>query len=255
MAAMTRMLESKSAARPPFAPPFLKVGKTVIAQTANILFYLGPRLALAPRDEEGRLWTHQLQLTITDLVVEIYDTHHPVTSWLYFEEQIPSAQRRTKDFWRYRVPKFLGYFERVLQKNGGQYLVGRRPDLCRPLAVPDRRGAALRVPEAHEAVREEGAGPDRAARPRGEAPAHQGLPRLGAADSVQPMGDLSVLQGAGWLTLPGRGAAAIRDRRKHSACDDPGSAAHHCASLRAAPRPGNGFRNRRNTLVSRRSRP
>ena len=126
MAAMTRILESKSAARPPFAPPFLKVGKTVIAQTANILFYLGPRLDLAPRDEEGRLWTHQLQLTITDLVVEIHDTHHPVTSWLYFEEQIPSAQRRTKDFWRYRVPKFLGYFERVLQKNGGQYLVGRR---------------------------------------------------------------------------------------------------------------------------------
>ena len=126
MAAMTRILESKSAARPPFAPPFLKVGKTVIAQTANILFYLGPRLGLAPRDEEGRLWTHQLQLTITDLVVEIHDTHHPVTSWLYFEEQIPSAQRRTKDFWRYRVPKFLGYFERVLQKNGGQYLVGRR---------------------------------------------------------------------------------------------------------------------------------
>jgi len=24
------------------------------------------------------------------------------------------------------VPKFLGYFERVLQKNGGQYLIGRR---------------------------------------------------------------------------------------------------------------------------------
>ena len=126
MAAMTRIIESKSAARPPFAPPFLKAGKTVIAQTANILFYLGPRLGLAPRDEEGRLWAHQLQLTITDLVVEIHDTHHPVTSWLYFEEQMPAAQRRTKDFWRYRVPKFLGYFERVLQKNGGHYLVGRR---------------------------------------------------------------------------------------------------------------------------------
>jgi glutathione S-transferase len=126
MAAMTRIIESKTAARPPFAPPFLKAGKTVIAQTANVLFYLGPRLGLAPRDEEGRLWTHQLQLTITDLVVEIHDTHHPVTSWLYFEEQIPSAQHRTKDFWRYRVPKFLGYFERVQQKNGGQYLVGRR---------------------------------------------------------------------------------------------------------------------------------
>ena len=126
MAAMTRLLDSKSAARPPFAPPFLKAGKTIIAQTANILCYLGPRLGLAPRDEEGRLWTHQLQLTITDLVVEIHDTHHPVSGWLYFEEQRPAARRRTQDFWRYRVPKYLRYFERVLNKNGGNYLVGRR---------------------------------------------------------------------------------------------------------------------------------
>src|SRR5579863_9526642 len=35
-------------------------------------------------------------------------------------------KRRTADFWRYRAPKFLGYFERVLKHNGGQYLVGRR---------------------------------------------------------------------------------------------------------------------------------
>jgi glutathione S-transferase len=126
MAAMTRLLDNKRSARPPFAPPFLKAGNLVIAQTAEILFYLGPQLNLAPRDEAGRLWAHQLQLTISDLVVEIHDTHHPVSGWLYFEEQIPSALRRTKDFWRYRVPKFLGYFERVLQRNGGQYLVGRR---------------------------------------------------------------------------------------------------------------------------------
>ena len=124
--AMTRILDSERARRPPFAPPFLKAGKLVIAQTANILLYLGGRLGLAPRDEAGKLWTHQLQLTITDLVVEIHDTHHPVTSWLYYEEQRPAAKRRTADFWRYRVPKFLGYFERVLAKNGGTYLVGRR---------------------------------------------------------------------------------------------------------------------------------
>jgi len=126
MAAMAKLLESKSLARPPYAPPFLKAGKDIIAQTALILFYLGPRLALAPRDEAGRLWTHQLQLTITDLVVHIHDTHHPISGWLYYEEQKPAAKRRTADFWRYRVPKFLGYFERVLQRNGGQYMVGRR---------------------------------------------------------------------------------------------------------------------------------
>jgi len=124
--AMTKLLEGGRLARPPFAPPFLKAGKLVIAQTANILLYLGPHLRLAPRDEAGRLWAHQLQLTISDLVVEIHDTHHPVSSSLYFEEQRPAARRRTKDFWRYRVPKFLGYFERVLQANGGRCLVGRR---------------------------------------------------------------------------------------------------------------------------------
>ncbi len=125
MAAMMRILGDKRSRRPPFAPPFLRAGRTVIAQTANILHFLGPRLKLAPRDEAGRLWAHQLQLTITDLVVEIHDTHHPVTSWLYYEEQKPAAKRRTRDFWRYRVPKFLGYFERLLAKSGGDYLLGR----------------------------------------------------------------------------------------------------------------------------------
>jgi glutathione S-transferase len=124
--AMMKIIEGKRNAHPPFAPPFIKVGKLVVAQTANILFFLGPRLNLSPRDEAGRLWAHQLQLTITDLVVEIHDTHHPITSWLYYEEQRPAARRRTKDFWRYRVPKFLGYFEHILQKNGGRFLVSGR---------------------------------------------------------------------------------------------------------------------------------
>jgi glutathione S-transferase len=124
--AITKLIERKGETHPPFAPPILKAGKHVIAQTANILQYLGPRLGLAPKDEAGRLWAHQLQLTITDIVVEIHDTHHPVTSWLYFEEQIPSAKRRTKDFWRYRVPKFLGYFEKILAESGGNFLLGRK---------------------------------------------------------------------------------------------------------------------------------
>jgi glutathione S-transferase len=126
MAAMLEFIEGKHVKHPPYAPPFIKAGKLVIAQTAEILFYLGPRLKLTPRDEAGRLWAHQLQLTITDLVVRIHDTHHPVSGWLYFEEQRPAALRRTKDFWRYQVPKMLGYFERVLQQNGGSYSVGRR---------------------------------------------------------------------------------------------------------------------------------
>ena len=126
--AMMRLMASARMARPPFAPPFLKAGKLIVAQTANILLYLGPRLDLAPRDEAGRLWVHQLQLTITDLVVEIHDTHHPVTTYLYYEEQRPAAKRRTADFWRYRVPKILGYFERVLARSGGPFILGHR--LC-----------------------------------------------------------------------------------------------------------------------------
>jgi glutathione S-transferase len=124
MAAMMKLMEGKRVARPPYAPPFLKAGKLIIAQTAEILFYLGPPLRLAPRDEAGQLWAHQLQLTISDLVVRIHDTHHPVSGWLYYEEQRPAALRRTKDFWRYQVPKMLGYFERVLKSNGGS--VGRQ---------------------------------------------------------------------------------------------------------------------------------
>jgi glutathione S-transferase len=124
--AMMKLMNDSRLARPPYAPPFLKAGKIIVAQTANILLFLGPRLRLAPRDEAGRLWTHQLQLTISDLVAEIHDTHHPISGWLYFEEQRPAARRRTKDFWRHRVPKYLGYFERVLKKNGGKVCVGRQ---------------------------------------------------------------------------------------------------------------------------------
>jgi glutathione S-transferase len=124
--AMMAIMEAKGVAHPPYAPPFLKAGKLVIAQTANILFYLGVRLKLAPRDETGRLWAHQLQLTIADLVMEVHDTHHPLSSALYFEDQRAAARKRAKYFWRDRVPKLLGYFERVLRQNGGSYSVGRR---------------------------------------------------------------------------------------------------------------------------------
>jgi glutathione S-transferase len=128
VAAMMKLMRGKRIGRPPFAPPFLKAGNLVIAQTANILLYLAPRLGLAPRDEAARLWAHQLQLTISDLVVEIHDTHHPITTYLFYEEQRPAAKRRTADFWRYRVPKILGYFERILASSGGTYLLGRK--LC-----------------------------------------------------------------------------------------------------------------------------
>ncbi len=124
MAAMMTMMEAKGT--PPFAPPFLKAGKLVIGQTANILFYLGSRHGLAPKTEAGGLWVHQLQLTITDLVLEVHDTHHPLGPSLYYEDQRAAAKKRTDEFWSDRVPKYLGYFERLLKGNGGSYVTGRR---------------------------------------------------------------------------------------------------------------------------------
>jgi glutathione S-transferase len=125
MAAMTRMMEARSGT-PPFAPPFLKAGQLLIGQTANILLYLGSRHGLAPKAEPGRLWVHQLQLTVADLVLEIHDTHHPLGPSLYYEDQRAPAKKRTDEFWKERVPKYLGYFERLLKSNGGFYLTGRR---------------------------------------------------------------------------------------------------------------------------------
>ncbi|MGA7070813.1 glutathione S-transferase [Bradyrhizobium sp.] len=123
--AMMRIMEGESGT-PPFAPPFLKAGKVVIGQTANILFYLGARHALAPKAEAGRLWVHQLQLTITDFVLEVHDTHHPIGPSLYYEDQKNEAKKRTQEFWDERVPKYLGYFERLLDGSAGHYVTGRR---------------------------------------------------------------------------------------------------------------------------------
>ena len=97
VAALLRFLDRRNAPRPPFAPPFLKAGRLVIGQTANILQYLGPRHGLAPKDEKGRLWTHELQLTMAD-------------------------------FLRNRAPKYLNYFERTIAKSapGKGYLAGAK---------------------------------------------------------------------------------------------------------------------------------
>jgi glutathione S-transferase len=124
MRALLRLLEGKTK-RPPFAPPFLKAGKLLIAQTANILLFVGSRHRLAPRDEAGKIWVHQLQLTIADFVDEAHDTHHPIAGSLYYEEQKPEAKRRAADFLANRAPKYLGYFERVMQRNKNKkYLAG-----------------------------------------------------------------------------------------------------------------------------------
>jgi glutathione S-transferase len=124
--AMMRLLTSPLERRPPFAPPILKSGRLLIAQTANILCYLGSRHDLSPSSESGRIWTHQLQLTMADFVLEIHDTHHPVGAGLFYEQQKKEARRRAVDFLNNRAPKYLGYFETILARNRGAYLLGAK---------------------------------------------------------------------------------------------------------------------------------
>jgi glutathione S-transferase len=127
MAAVSKLLDDAKTATPPFALPALRAGKIVIAQTANILLFLGGRHGLAPRPEAGKLWTHQLQLTMADFLDEIHDTHHPIASGLYYEDQRQEAKRRSREFLASRAPKFLSYFEDVLARNPGhKSLVGAR---------------------------------------------------------------------------------------------------------------------------------
>lgn len=153
--AMLRLLDGDEIAQPPFAPPFLQAGDQIIGQTANILLFLGPRLGLVPEDEASRLWAHQLQLTIADLLTEVHDTHHPIASSLYYKDQKPEALRRAHDFTGTRLPKFLGYFERVLERNtsGDKYLIGKKasyPDLSLFHVVEGLRFAFPRAMKAAE---------------------------------------------------------------------------------------------------------
>ena len=127
IAKLMRLLDNDELDQPPFAPPFLKAGDRIIGQTANILLFLGPQLGLAPEDEASRLREHQLQLTIADLLTEIHDSHHPIAGSLYYKDQKPEALRRAQDFTGARLPKFLGYFERILERsraNGGDFMLG-----------------------------------------------------------------------------------------------------------------------------------
>jgi glutathione S-transferase len=128
MPAMLASLDGDAVAHPSFAPPVLKAGELLIGQTANILLFLGAKHGLAPRALAGRLWANQLQLTIADIVNEAHDSHHPISTNFYYEDQKLAARRRAADFTARRVPKYLDYFEGVLQRNRsrGGHAVGAR---------------------------------------------------------------------------------------------------------------------------------
>ena len=124
--AMLDWMEGDAVVHPPFAPPFLKDGAMMVGQTAAILHYLAPQLKLVARSEQARVWTQQIQLTISDMVTEAHDTHHPVDTGSYYEDQKPEALRRAREFCSTRMPKFLNWFESIVVRNpaGSRHLVG-----------------------------------------------------------------------------------------------------------------------------------
>jgi glutathione S-transferase len=174
VAAMRRFLDGHAPGTLPFAPPFLVVGELVLAQTSAILAFLGPRLGLVPDDEPSRLAAQQIQLTIADLVGEVHDTHHPIASSLYFEDQRAEAQRRAHHLVRERIPKYLGWLERVLERGhrapaAGPFLLGAQRsyvDLSLfqlveglryafPRAMAAEQKAIPRVVEVHDRIARE----------------------------------------------------------------------------------------------------
>ena len=151
MPKLMRLLEDAGAAEPPFAPPFLKSGRTLIAQTANILLFLGARHALAPKNERDRLFVNQLQLTIADVVAEAHDTHHPIASSLYYDDQKREAKRAAHHFTTERIPKFLGYFEFCSGAQRRTIPAGPAYQLRRSVTVPTRGRSAIRLSTQHDA--------------------------------------------------------------------------------------------------------
>jgi glutathione S-transferase len=128
MAAMAPFLDGKRRGALPFAAPFVRVGTTIVSQTANIVDFLAARYpGLAPRDPALRAEALQIQLTIADLVGEAHDTHHPLGGDLYYEDQKGEAKRRAESFVAERMPKFLRWLEQVLARNRAsdrKWLVG-----------------------------------------------------------------------------------------------------------------------------------
>lgn len=191
--ALLGRLSDETQERPSFAAPYLKDGDLTVGQTANILYYLGPKLGLTLIDEPGRLWVNQMQLTVADLADEAHDTHHPIDNALYYEDQKEAAARRAEGFRKNRIPKFLGWFERILARQAdGAWLTGSKLTYADLSLFEAVEGLRYAFPKAMRRI-----APD--------------VPRLLAlADRVQELPNI-----AAYLASPRRIAFSQRDLFRH----------------------------------------
>ena len=132
--AIIDILQNTNLMSPPFAPPFLIDGDIIIAQAAAILQYLAPKIGLIGKSNKEQTFAHQIQLTVSDLLTEVHDTHHPIASELFYEDQIEESKRRSANFIKIRIPKYLNYFEKIISNNKSNsgWLIGNSltyPDL------------------------------------------------------------------------------------------------------------------------------
>ncbi len=194
-AVMQPFLDGGSEGAQPFAPPFLKAGRQVIAQVAAILDFLGPTLDLVPQAASRRVQALQLQLTIADLVAEVHDTHHPIAASKYYEEQKTEAKARAASLRSERLPKFLGYFEQVLAANGGRHALREHSYVDLSLFQ------LLSGPAPHAGTGADPAPAACAAGAGGKAAEHRRLSGLGAAVAVQHQRHLPPLPGTGWRAV------------------------------------------------------
>lgn len=108
----------------PFAPPYLVDGEVAIAQTAQILSWLGQHHGFGAADETTKLRLEMLQWTVSDFTAEIHNVHHPIAGDLYYSDQKDAAKQAARSFREERIPKFLTYFEDALSANDGPFVLG-----------------------------------------------------------------------------------------------------------------------------------
>ena len=148
---------------PSLAPPILRHGDLLINQLPNILLYLGPQLGLAPywdEDPNGIYYINELALTASDgLSNEAHDTHHPIAAGAYYEDQKEEAKKKAKDYIKNRLPKFVGYFERVLKSEaskGGEWLYGGKLTYADLVLFHTVDGVSFAFPKALEKMKKSG---------------------------------------------------------------------------------------------------